>query len=73
MKKYQVWIEGFLATGEHARASLIGEVEANSFQEACDALCGKYTVHNENYNRENRTVWGCRLFDNEADARKSFR
>jgi hypothetical protein len=23
-------------------------------------------------NQENMTYWGCRLFDNEADARKSF-
>lgn len=48
-------------------AKMLAEVEAETFREACDKVCS-----DPNYNAEHLTVWGCRLFDNEADARKSF-
>lgn len=66
--KFQVWVEGYAATGESAKAALLGVIQADSFQEACD----KVGSHRKDYNAERREVWGCRLFDNEADARKAF-
>lgn len=68
MAEREVWEEGFVISGESGKAHLTGRVRATSFQEACDMLyAGKST-----YNSEKCTYWGCRLFDNETDARKSF-
>jgi len=69
--KYQVWMEGFMITGmegEPARAHLLGEYEADSFKEACIKACGK----SSSFNEERLTEWGCKLYDNERDARKTF-
>ncbi len=70
MKNYQVWVEGFHCSGEgeYGKAYLIGEIEANSFQEACDKLCG----HSSTYDKYNLTDWARKLFDNEKDAREIF-
>lgn len=70
MKKYQVWIEGFHCSGEgeYAKAHLVGEIEASSFQEACDILHSKCST----YDSKTLSDWGCRLFDNEKDAREIF-
>ena len=75
--KFEIWSEGYLATGMEGipeKARMLAEVEADSFQEACDKLCSDpdWQRRYGNYNPERLTVWGCRLFDNEADARKSF-
>lgn len=59
-------------------ASYIGEFEANSIEEAKDmAGISIETKEKEaggfyKYDREYKSFWGCRLFDNETDARKSF-
>lgn len=66
--KFEVWMEGYRATGESAPAHKVGEVEAPDFAAACDALCGAM----ECYDRAKRAVWACRLFDNETDAQRSF-
>ena len=68
MKEYEVWCEGYLATGESGTASLIGKVKAKSFYEACVELCSK----NEYFNKERLTIWGCNLYPTEKEARKHF-
>ncbi len=35
MKEYEIWIEGYAATGEHSTASLIGRASGETFDEAC--------------------------------------
>lgn len=72
--KYQIWMEGFLCTGMEGTpepARYLGEVEANSWQEACD-IQGRSMGLGLDYNSEQRSWWGCRFFDNEQDARKTF-
>lgn len=77
MKKFDVWLEGYRATGEHGTAQLIGEgVEAETFPEACvkamlDNNWGAADLE-KYYDKERNTYWGCRFFDNEKDARASF-
>lgn len=66
--KYEVWREGFRITGCWSNASLVGECEANSFAEACEKLLGRSST----FNRERLSDWGCKLYDNEKDARQSF-
>ena len=68
--KFEVWMEGFACSGEGERANAIlqSTQEADSFQEACE----KAFQDDPNFDATHLTVWGCRLFDNEADARKAF-
>lgn len=102
MKEYEIWIEGYSATGEHSDASFIGKAMGETFDEACsnfeypDDLKNPYYTGDENVaeyfhrkgdklpldtnsdgtlRRQNRggySIWACMLFENEADARKSF-
>lgn len=68
---YEIWSEGYAATGERGTATLLGKYEANSWDEAVQ----KYMKDNPNRIRIDErgyTDWGCRLFDNETSARKSF-
>ncbi len=74
--KHQIWMEGWSghrAQGDYGTAQLVATVEAPSFQEACDQFFTSDTEKNwGHYDRVRMTVWGCRLFINEADARKAF-
>lgn len=65
---YNVWMEGYQITGNSSDAQLLGSTDAESFQEACDLLL----VDENLYDSERLVVWGCRLYDNEIEARKSF-
>lgn len=67
---WEIWMEGYSATGEHATASCVGtRVPARTFREACIKT---YGYDNNLFDPERLTFWGCRLFDNEADAREGF-
>lgn len=70
-KKWEVWREGYYASGcegTPAKAHKYGEIEAESFQQACELLL----ADNQDFDPKGLNVWGCRLFDNEIDARESF-
>lgn len=36
MKEWEIWIEGYSATGEHSPASFIGKALGETFDEACE-------------------------------------
>jgi len=69
--KYQIWSEGFEITGNSGEASLQGEIEAHNFHDACVQLLGAMLDKDRN-GHYRLSMWGCRLFDNEAEARRSF-
>lgn len=85
MREFKIWMEGFSATGQQQEASLLGTYLAESFDDAVEEYKKK---HPADVNTRNRfaprneqgvmpqltvhSIWGCRLFDNESDARKSF-
>ena len=71
MKKWEIWNEGYLATGEYCRAFLMGVVEAKTFSEACQKLANKEGWGNlfKPAIDGGPSFWMCRLFDNEVDAR----
>lgn len=71
---YHVWMEGFASTGQTAKACHLGDIEAPDFLTACEiAVKRKFPDDYESlYNKERNTFWGCRLFNNEYDARKAF-
>ena len=68
MNSYSVWMEGYTATGDYAPAHLVGNTIADSFKEACFNLL----KDDPYFNVEDISVWGCKLFDNEVDARVGF-
>ncbi len=73
MRKYEIWSEGYRATGDKGNAWYHGEQEAESFQEACDIFFADPKNDSEGYyNSKTLTLWACHLFDNEEDARKTF-
>ena len=72
---YEVWQEGYIAQGNDARAIRCGRYFAASFRDAV------FQYAEENYTSGTKRLvekdgvissFGCRFFDNEADARKSF-
>jgi hypothetical protein len=86
MKEYEIWAEGYMATGESSGATLLGTSLGTSFDDAVlnyikahpDSLIERNTetryISEEAYKRRksNWNIWACDLFDNESDARKSF-
>lgn len=70
MKKFEIWREGYAVTGNISEAELIGNIQAENFEQAVI----QYYVNNpsKTFDTENLTDWGLRHFDNEQDARRSF-
>ena len=70
MNEFEVWEEGYAISGNRGKAKLLGKVKAHAFREAC---CKMFHENNMDlFDRKNLTICGCRLFDNEQDARKDF-
>ncbi len=54
LKEYEVWMEGYAATGESASANLVGKVKARSFAQACHILmCKQHLEWMEKENNPN--------------------
>lgn len=75
--KYDVWVEGFAATGQSSIAQFMGTFKGDTFEEAANAACKAFfSEYNPSLYRggdgQPPSYWGCRMFDNEMDARKSF-
>ena len=68
---FEVWTEGYCTTGQNSRAQYHGEFEATSFAEAC-ADYAYSTGEPKYFDKDNLTYFGCRFYDNELQARKSF-
>lgn len=75
MKTYDIWSEGYRIMCEYSDAHIMGKGQGNSFREACIQCFNSRPKDPEwafNFNEEKLTFWGCKLFDNETDARKNF-
>lgn len=79
MKKFEVWTEGYAASPDRGEATFHGTVEAENFDQACIEVLGddldKDPETKDGYRRSRDgrlSVWACRCFDNETDARRSF-
>jgi hypothetical protein len=68
---WQVWMEGFEATGDESGAQFMGMWEGETFKDACAKWAASLSGPNH-YDAALNTYWACRLFDNERDARKTF-
>ncbi len=72
MEVYEIWSEGFSATGESGNATFWGDSLGYTFRDACQRYADCYPDFRKLFDAEQLTWWGCRLFDNEEDARKAF-
>jgi len=75
MKVWTLWEEGYVITGNSSRAKFLGNFEAETFEEACDMYAA--TLPDEDRERHYKkepypAYWGCRIYDNEYDARFTF-
>ena len=73
MNSYDIWVEGYSITGGGGTAQRICSYTGNNFKDACKRAndAGKFSGYG-NYDSQGNSLWGCRLFDNEMDARRSF-
>jgi hypothetical protein len=70
-RHFEVWMEGYLATGMEgvpAPAQRLGSADAETFAGACLIVCAGM----ESFDTNRMAIWGCRLFDNEAQAREFY-
>jgi hypothetical protein len=64
--KYQVWRSGWIITESNEPAALLGEADAESFEQACAIVLRD----DKEFDPIGLTKWGCKLWDNETDARR---
>ena len=72
-KRYEIWREGFaFSSEERGTADFLGTEEGENFIDACMRFAIRKGTSFYLDHDGVPTDWGCRLFDNELDARKSF-
>lgn len=72
MKEFNIWMEGYQALGNNATASYLGTYSGKDFRDACIKWASSNSERGQLYDRIRNTYWGCRLFDNEIDAKAKF-
>lgn len=71
-KRFDIWSEGYVAMGDSGKAYKLARAYGATFEEACKNYAEKHSDFAKTFDAKRMTYWGCRLFDNEADARRSF-
>ena len=51
---------------------MLGKMVAETFEEAAEKWANQEASDKSLFSKEKMTYWGCRLYDNEGDARESF-
>lgn len=69
--KFEIWEEGYAATGNSGGAVCLGTFEGETFAKACKAQ-NKTRRDPSLFDEARLTYWGCRLFDNKEEAQRSF-
>jgi hypothetical protein len=70
-RTFEIWAEGYSATGDSGRAHKVGEAMGRTFREAVLAW---FSAHPDpvNFDPNGLRFWSCRLFPAEAEARQAF-
>lgn len=72
-KNIALWSEGYAATGESGPARFWGVYQGYTLRDAVQRAYDECILSDQRlFDMEKLTYWGCRFFDNEADARKAF-
>lgn len=72
-KEFEIWSEGYNATGESGGPSFIGKSWGVSFSDACDNYARRNPEFHSNYDPENLTHWACCLHPSKESAIKRLR
>lgn len=73
LRTWDLWVEGYEATGQRRGAKFCGKFKGASLKDAVIAYRDSLNPTAAAYiSVDGMTEWGCRFFDNEADARKAF-
>lgn len=72
MRHFDVWCEGYIANGDRGIATKLFRGIGNSLKEVCEERAKTDEEFARYFNADSMAYWGCRIFDNESDARKSF-
>jgi len=86
MRTFDIWMEGYRATGESSGAQMVGTGEGETFDDAVKDYMSKNPKHGIEENGKNRyrteeayenrksnwNIWACDLYDNQGDAAKAF-
>ena len=72
METFEIWCEGFRATGEGCPAHLMGVWPGKTFRRAVISFMESEPGLKKYFNEEDLSSWGCKIFDNEKDARANF-
>lgn len=75
MSRFSIWSEGYIASGQQGRAMFHGLFEADSFLDAVTYWRNTLDPGSRDLvdlKSDPPAFWGCRLFDNEQDARRSY-
>ena len=87
LNEYDIWLEGYAATGEHGTATYLGKHKGRNFQDACMRYWMKshleqiekddehgeyYDTKRWDYDPYKNTYWACHMYETEQEARKNF-
>lgn len=71
MKQFDVWMEGFQVMEGQSPAKFLGTYFGKNFLDACKKAAKHHPEYGE-YDSEENSIYGCRLFNNELLARRNF-
>ena len=72
LRIFEIWSEGYRATGQKASARFHGLANGMTFADACSNFFGDDPLFKQHEATGALTYWGCQLFDSEDEARQSF-
>ena len=70
--EHEIWAEGFRATGESGKATLISTSKGKTFKEACINFSKTDPDFRKLFDENRLTYWGCRLYPTHLEAAKTF-
>lgn len=70
--QYVIWTEGYRIQGERGKAIRWGVGEGTDLKTAALDVASRDPLFKTSFEPDRMTWWGCRIFDNETDARKAF-
>ena len=72
METYNIWMEGYVATGEYGTHSLLGTSKGNTFKEAVVKWVSNHPDYKSLFDENRLTIWGCKLYPTEEEAKRTF-
>ena len=72
MAQITLWMEGYAVTGNYSEAQRLGTYEAVDLDDACEQYKRRHPDSTIVKDNRGWNIWACKIYDNEADARKAF-